>query len=416
MKIKVVEKSYEEVMALPRPKHKNPKKPSLLFRTLVRLLGSKDLKETSFTYTFPDRDKVQGPALILMNHSSFIDLEIVSRIFYPKPYQIVCTSDGLVGKEWLMRSLGCIPTRKFVTDMMLLRDMKHAIKNGVSVLMYPEASYSFDGCATPLPRKMGALIKMLNVPVIMIRTHGALLRDPLYNCLQKRQTPVSADVSVLIGQEEITTLSTQEMEQRLDETFTFDNFREQKENHIRIDEPFRADGLERILFRCSECGCEGQMHGQGTDLTCAHCGHTWTMDEFGSLHGGKFSHIPDWYAWERQNVRQALEERTYRLDTDVTIAMMVDYQAIYRVGKGHLTHDENGFTLTGCEGKLSYHQDPLASYGLYADYYWYELGDIICIGDQEQLYYCFPEQAGVVAKTRLAAEELYKLKKGGNGK
>ena len=37
---------------------------------------------------------------------------------------------------------------------------------------------------------------------------------------------------------------------------------------------------------------------------------------------------------------------------------------------------------------------------------------MICIGNQDALYYCFPQGGGdVVAKTRLAAEELYKLKK-----
>ena len=37
---------------------------------------------------------------------------------------------------------------------------------------------------------------------------------------------------------------------------------------------------------------------------------------------------------------------------------------------------------------------------------------MICIGDQETLYYCFPQDGGdVVAKTRLATEELYKIKK-----
>jgi hypothetical protein len=42
----------------------------------------------------------------------------------------------------------------------------------------------------------------------------------------------------------------------------------------------------------------------------------------------------------------------------------------------------------------------------------YEIGDIICIGDSNVLYYCFPQtDVDVVAKTRLAAEELYKLKK-----
>ena len=37
---------------------------------------------------------------------------------------------------------------------------------------------------------------------------------------------------------------------------------------------------------------------------------------------------------------------------------------------------------------------------------------MICIGNNDVLYYCFPKNAGdVVAKTRMATEELYKLKK-----
>ena len=106
-----------------------------------------------------------------------------------------------------------------------------------------------------------------------------------------------------------------------------------------------------------------------------------------------------------------MQDGSYKLETDVDIAMMVDYKAIYRVGEGHLVHHENGFRLTGCDGKLEYTQPPLACYGLYADYYWYELGDVICIGNSDALYYCFPKCGDVVAKTRMATEELYKLKK-----
>ena len=124
----------------------------------------------------------------------------------------------------------------------------------------------------------------------------------------------------------------------------------------------------------------------------------------------EYPHIPDWYAWQRDQVRQELENGTYRLETKVKIGMMVDYKAIYMVGEGHLTHSAEGFKLTGCGGKLNYEQGPLACYGLYSDYFWYEIGDVICIGNQDALYYCFPEKADV-AKTRMAAEELYKLKK-----
>ena len=59
--------------------------------------------------------------------------------------------------------------------------------------MYPEASYSFDGTATPLPDSIGRLVKMLGVPVVTIRTYGAFARQPLYNGLRKRKVNVSAD-------------------------------------------------------------------------------------------------------------------------------------------------------------------------------------------------------------------------------
>lgn len=415
MKIKTKELTYDEVIRLPHARHLPPLRPSILFRTLMRLLSQADLRDAGFTYTVdPQVDLDGGPYLILMNHSSFIDLEIVSAILYPRAYGIVCTSDAFIGKNWLMRRLGCIPTEKFVTDLSLIRDIRYMLtERKTHVLMYPEASYSFDGCCTPLPRKLGGLFRLLNVPVLMIRTEGAFTRDPLYNGLRKRKVKVSATVSLLFSRGDVARLPVEEMDARLDEAFRFDGFRWQKENRVRVLEPFRAEGLERLLYRCAACGCEGKLKGEGSTLRCTACGTVWEMDEFGKLHAQagetRFPHIPDWYRWERDLVRQDLLSGNYRLETAVKIGMMVDRKAIYFVGTGVLRHDRNGFVLDGCDGKLHYEQKPLASYGLYADYYWYELGDMICIGEKDCRYYCFPQTEGVVAKARLAAEELFRL-------
>ena len=123
----------------------------------------------------------------------------------------------------------------------------------------------------------------------------------------------------------------------------------------------------------------------------------------------EISHIPDYYKWERQQVRQEILDGTYLLDTDVDIVMQVDYKTFYRVGEGHLIHDNSGFTLTGCDGKLHYTQPPQFSYSLYCDYYWYEIDDVIGIGDNEVHYFLFPKNHAPVAKVRLATEEMYKL-------
>ena len=416
MKIKTKVLPYEQVMALPRPAYQEPKRPNLFFRTLVRAAASGDLKDAEFSFRTERMEELgEGPYLILMNHSSFIDLEIVSRVMYPKPYCIICTSDGFVGKEWLMRQIGCIPTNKFVTDASLIADIDIALKEKkCSVLLYPEASYSFDGTATPLPRGLGVMLKRLKVPVVGILTEGAFTRDPLYNCLQKRKVKVSAVVRGLLTPEEIRAHSNAELDAMLDEMFSFDGFRWQQENRIEISEPFRADGLERILYKCPHCGAEGQTEGRGTSFVCHACGRKYELDPYGFLRaadGGEpaFTHVPDWYAWERREVRRELEEGSYLLDTEVEIGMLVDFKAIYMVGEGRLRHDLSGFTLDGCGGKLHFERPAAQCYSLYADYYWYELGDIICIGDRDAQYYCFPKEKVPVAKARLATEERYKM-------
>ena len=426
MKISVKNLPYEKVMALPRPEHKRPKKINFFWRSLIRVLTCFGMAGTQFTYE-TERLELLGkkePCLILMNHSCFLDMQIAHRILYPRHFSIIATSDSFVGlgglMNWVMRQIGCFPTQKFVTDLRLISDMQYCFRElKTSVLMYPEASYSFDGTCTPLPRKMGVILKKLDVPVVMIESFGAFSRNPLYNELQVRKgVKVSAKAKLLYTREEIREKSVQELSDGLDAAFGFDHFKWQKEQGVEIHEDFRADGLNRILYKCPHCGEEGKMEGRGIHLTCHGCGKKYELTPIGEMKAlqgqTEFTHIPDWYAWERDQVRQEILEGSYKLDLDVKIGMMVDTRHIYMVGDGHLTHDPvNGFRITGCGGKLEYAQKPQASYGLYADYYWYEIADMICIGNNDALYYCFPKESGdVVAKTRLAAEEMYKLYKG----
>lgn len=418
MKINTKKMSYEEVLKLPKLQHKKPMKPQQWLATIVRIGVAPTLWKTKFKYTTERYDLVKDqPCLILMNHCSFTDMKLAYGIFYPKKLGIVCSVDamsGILGK--LMRLLGCTPTHKFVPDMNLINDINYMLKeNKSSVLMYPEAGYSFDGCATTMPSRLGLLMKRLGVPVVTVITKGAFHRDPLYNMLQIRDVEVSAHVKCLATAEEVKSKSVAELNALLAEAFSFDNFAWQRDNKISIDVPFRADGLHRILYKCPHCGAENQMEGKGIHLTCHACNKQWTMDEYGQLHANEgetyYPHIPDWYKWERACVRKELEEGTYLLDADVDISIQVNLDGICDIGSGHLRHDLNGFHLVSADGKLDYKQGPSFSHTLYSDYYWYEIGDVIGIGDNEFSYFCFPKGKVSVTKARLATEELYKMKK-----
>lgn len=423
MKTTVKTMDFDKVMALPRYTHRAPKKPALFWRVLIRLLTYIGMAGTKFTYTSERMEELpkDEPCLILMNHSCFLDMQIAHRILFPRAFNIICTTDAFVGlfglMKWVMHQIGGVPTQKFVTDMGLIQDMTYCFKTlKTSVLMYPEAGYSLDGTATVLPRKMGVLLKKFDVPVVMIETFGAYSRNPLYNELQVRKSvPVSAKVRLLYTREEIKEKSVKELSDGIDKAFGFDHYKWQKEQNIRIEDSFRADGLHRILYKCSHCGAEGEMLGKGTTIRCGHCGKEWELTPLGELKAlegeTEISHIPDWVRWQREQVKQEILNDTYKLDIEVDIAMLVDFKAIYKVGEGRLTHDRSGFHLTGCDGRLDYTQPPQTSYCLNADFYWYEIGDIISIGTKDALYYCFPKGKSTVIKTRLAAEEMYKLYK-----
>lgn len=419
MKIKVKLKEYSEVCALKPQRHKKPMKQMFLFRLLLKIVSLPDLLATKFKYRKIGMERLgkNEPALFLMNHSSFIDLKIASSILFPRRFSIVCTSDGFVGKSLLMRFLGCIPTKKFVFDSRLVKDMLYAVRTlKSSVLMYPEAGYSIDGTSTTLPESLGKCIKMMGVPVVMITTYGAFARDPLYNALQLRKVKVSADMEYILSVEDIKSKSVEEINQIIFEKFEIDNFRWQQENGVRITESFRADYLNRVLYKCPNCNAEGEMLGKGTTLACNACGKEYELTELGFLEAKdgetEFSHVPDWFSWQRKCVKAELESGAYNLDIPVDIYMLVDTKCLYKVGDGRLTHSDKGFHLTGCDGQLDYTQKSILSYCLNSDFYWYEIGDVISIGDSKALYYCFPKVKGdFVAKTRLATEELYKISK-----
>ena len=291
MKTTVRALSYDEAIKRVEKSHKKPIKPLFVMQTLIRVLSFFTLLPLGFKYTKKNMDKVskKQPCLYLMNHSAFVDLQIASTILWPKRYSIIMTSDGFVGKNLLMKAIGCIPTQKFVSDSVLVRDIFHSIrKNKISVLLYPEASYSFDGRATTLPESLGKLVKKLGVPVVMITTKGAFSHQPLYNNLQRRKVKISAEMECILTPDQIENLSHNEINEIIGEKFSFDNFKWQQENKIKISEKFRADYLHRVLYKCPHCEAEGETVGEGTTLTCNACGKVWELSEYGfmkALHG-----------------------------------------------------------------------------------------------------------------------------------
>lgn len=69
---------------------------------------------------------------------------------YRNDYRWVCGKEFSHAARWLHTVI------KFIADSAMVADIVYSLRRlKSSVLMYPEASYSFDGTQTPLPRSVG---------------------------------------------------------------------------------------------------------------------------------------------------------------------------------------------------------------------------------------------------------------------
>ena len=384
----------------------------LLHRTRLKKTGVKGLKP---------------PYLLLGNHNAFFDMNVSSIATFPHFGNYVVAIDGYIGRENLLRWIGCICKRKFTNDVMLIRHLRTVIKQGGIPAIYPEARYSLCGTNSDLPESLGKLCKLLDVPVVTIICHGHHINHPFWNTRHERGVrPTEAEMKLLLTKEEVEALSVDEINDRLVREFQYDDFRWQKEKKIRVRKKDRAEGLEKILYQCPACGTEFRMKSSGVRLFCSECRKTWTMTEYGELAAEDgntpFSHIPDWYEWERENVRREVAAGTYSSGKlTVSVESLPNAKKFIPFGEGILVHDMEGFRvdITGKDGNpYQMVKDVPSQYACHVEYqYLFKHGDCIDLNTLEDTWYIYPEGENFsVTKMALAAEELYKAYRRKTGK
>ena len=111
-------------------------------------------------------ENLKPPYVMLCNHNAFMDFKVATKAIYPQRANYVVAIDGFIGREELLRQVGCICKRKFTNDITLIRQLKAVVDNGDVAMIYPEARYSLCGTTAVLPASLGKLCKLLKVPVV----------------------------------------------------------------------------------------------------------------------------------------------------------------------------------------------------------------------------------------------------------
>ncbi|MBQ8955282.1 MAG: hypothetical protein IJ048_14340 [Clostridia bacterium] len=362
-------------------------------------------------------ESLRPPYVLLCNHNAFFDFKAATRAIWPHRANYVVAIDGFIGREGLLRDVGCICKRKFTNDLTLVRHLAQTIKNGDVAVIYPEARYSLCGTTAVLPESLGKLCYLLRVPVVTLICHGHHVNSPFWNLRSRHVAPTEAEFRLLFTPEELKATPFEEINRRIVEAFQYDDFRWQKQKGIRVTAPWRAEGLHKVLYRCPACQTEYRMTSSGCELICSACGKRWTMTELGELQAAagltEFSHIPDWYEWERACVREEIARGAYSSGPlAVTVDSLPNARGFIRLGEGTLIHDMNGFSVRGTDvdGDPFEMVKPVPSlYSCHIEYdYLGRHGDCVDLNTLEDTWYIYPHGGDFsVTKMALATEELY---------
>ena len=193
---------------------------------------------------------LKPPYLLLCNHNAFMDFKVATKVIYPDKANYVVAIDGFIGREWLLRNVGCICKRKFTNDVTLVRQLRKVVDNGDIAVVYPEARYSLCGTTAVLPESLGKLCKMLGVPVATLICHGHHVNSPFWNLHERHVKPTEADLTLLFTAEELQAASVDEVNERLVQAFQYDDFAWQKACGILTKYKRRAEGLHKVLYQC----------------------------------------------------------------------------------------------------------------------------------------------------------------------
>jgi len=396
---------------------KKPIKQRWFLTPLAWLLSFPEITQRKLKITKINMKGIKPPYLFLSNHMAFVDFKSATKAIFPHGANYVVAIDGFLINEWLLRQVGCICKRKFTNDVQLVKHMKYSLEKNKSILaLYPEARYSYAGTNSSLPDSLGKLFKMYKVPIVLYLQHGNYLSQPVWN-LEKRKCRIEATMSLLFTPEELESLSVEDINKRINDNFHYDEYAWQKENNVIIDFPNRAKGLHHILYQCPHCLTESEMNSDKDEIWCEHCHKRWKMSELGELKAvegeTEFTHIPDWFEFERAQVRKQVESGEYFFQDQVMVDSLPNAKGYIRLGEATLTHSLNGFVLEKLENedKFVLEKSPLSMYAAHIEFDYFGKGDCIDLSTLEDTFYLFPlTKKNVVTKLQFAVEEIYKIK------
>jgi len=338
-------------------KREGIKKASTFIFGILRILIPIIYIKYRFRFDYKTGKGIKRPCLILSNHQTSFDQFAVGVGFKFGINYIASDSifrHGFI--SWLMIILSRpIPFSKGSADASAIFKMFSVIKQGGSVGMFVSGNRSFFGEECTIKPGVGKLAKKIGVPIVLVQMRGGYNTKPRWKS-KPNKGKMSASVTRVISEEELKTLSADQLENIIKDELYFNEFEWNAKEKIVFRGKQKAEFLERVLFYCPECKSFNCLGSKGNEFFCLLCKMRVQINETGFFEKiNNAANCPDtileWSRIQLEHVK-SFNYKEYRDkplfgDRDVRLSYVIRSKKDEPIGKGEMELYEDKIRICG---------------------------------------------------------------------
>jgi 1-acyl-sn-glycerol-3-phosphate acyltransferase len=251
------------------------------------------------------------PFVMIANHGMFFDPWLVGH-YSRHPVSIMMNDEGFragLFTKWYLTQIGAFPKKKGASDYSAVKTMMARMKQGYSVLIFPEGQASWDGETQPIFSGIEKIIKKMGTSLYIFHLKGNFLSKPWWSDYPRKGR---IEISVrAFDKSAVQSLSEQELRNLIVSNLYQNEIKDRENQTVPFTGDNCAPGLEWLVWICRHCEREDTLVTAGNTVSCTACGSSWHIDalcrlspsqknisEIGDLH--------DWMSWHKEWVLKKL--------------------------------------------------------------------------------------------------------------
>lgn len=368
-------------------------------------------RKSKVKYDRSKLDNIEGPVVVLGNHGSYFDFYYACKLIYPKRGAIVANRFyyRIPALRWIMKKVGAIPKKLFSPDIETIKKSMRTVKEENSLILFPEGRLSVNGENYQIVEGTGALLKKLNVPVVIISIDGAHLVNPKWR--KKRfKNKIKVSVRKIIGIEDLNKKTVKEIDQLVDKYLKHNDFEYAREKNLIFKQKNKALGMEKVLYRCPKCNSEYTIESYNNSLKCNCCCYEVSINDNYSFDENELGikDMSDWYNRIVKIENKTIHKNDFIMQTEVHVKRKnLFVKNKDKEGKGICTLTKQNFRFMGLiDNEEVDFSIPIRNLKALA----FTAGEEFECYFDDDLYYFYPTvNPNQCTKWSLIVDELFKL-------